>query len=437
MPLAALVAVGVVSGVGALTFGWLAKSYEAGTNTGRLAAIAARGASIPDTLIQMGDTERFEDTLPGYPLLPDGFKAADGWKAKTDDHLLVSRFDPSAGRFIVAVLSEKDGKEVHRYAPDIGAINKRTPEFYAATGMTQRTNATLRMAHPLLTDDGGIIFQTKTPLIAIDACSRLKWVEDSYLYHHSMEEDADGNYWLPGNALKPTRSEVGPDYEDNYAVQVSRDGKLLQALQLEDIFVRNGLGDHIDGRRYTADPLHLNDIQPVLVDGKYWKKGDIFLSMRNNSMVMLVRPSTGKVLWWRTNPWRFQHDVNVIGDGKISVFDNNVYEGRGPMKVKGSNRIVIYDFATDTADVTSQAAFARHDIRTPRQGRGEILPDGDYFIEETDYGRLLRMGPNGDLRWQYIAARPDKSRVQVGWSRHLPAASFGTVVDKLRGMKCV
>ena len=35
------------------------------------------------------------------------------------------------------------------------------------------------------------------------------------------------------------------------------------------------------GAYVGTDPFHINDIQPVLQDGKYWMKGDVFLSLRS------------------------------------------------------------------------------------------------------------------------------------------------------------
>ena len=63
-------------------------------------------------------------------------------------------------------------------------------------------------------------------------------------------------------------------------------------------------------------------MQPVLIDGEYFKKGDLFLNFRHTSMVMLYRPSTND-LWYKQFPWEFQHDVDVLDLNRISVYNNN------------------------------------------------------------------------------------------------------------------
>ena len=61
---------------------------------------------------------------------------------------------------------------------------------------------------------------------------------------------------------------------------------------VSQILIDNGL-EHLvfwgDGDYY--DPIHLNDIEPVRKDGPYWRKGDLFLSLRSPSIVMLLHSS--------------------------------------------------------------------------------------------------------------------------------------------------
>ena len=78
---------------------------------------------------------------------------------------------------------------------------------------------------------------------------------------------------------------------------------------------------------YGDDPIHLNDIEPVNFDSNHWLKGDIFLSIRSLSLIILYRPSTNKVIWYKQGPWRFQHDIDIIDEGTIAIFDNNATLG--------------------------------------------------------------------------------------------------------------
>ena len=71
----------------------------------------------------------------------------------------------------------------------------------------------------------------------------------------------------------------------------------------------------------------------------YWSKGDIFLSVRSLSLIILYRPSTNEVIWYKQGPWRFQH-IDIVDDNTIAIFDNNVTLGWG----EGLSIIIIYIF---------------------------------------------------------------------------------------------
>ena len=174
------------------------------------------------------------------------------------------------------------------------------------------------------TEDGGLIFQSYSPLVKIDACSRLVWINDEDLFHHSIERDDSGMFWVPTDQEPVTIKGVPKKFHDNSIAMVTPDGKLLMNRSVSQILIDNGLAHLLFwGDGSFPDPIHLNDIEPVRKDGPYWRKGDLFLSLRNPSTVMLYRPSTNKVIWHKTGPWSKQHDVDILDDHRISIFNNN------------------------------------------------------------------------------------------------------------------
>ena len=90
---------------------------------------------------------------------------------------------------------------------------------------------------------------------------------------------------------------MGENYSDDAIVKLSAEGNILFEKSVSQIFIENGLKYLLfgHGNSYQNDPIHLNVIQPVNSDGEYWKKGDVFLSLRSQSMVLLYRPSTNKI----------------------------------------------------------------------------------------------------------------------------------------------
>ena len=77
------------------------------------------------------------------------------------------------------------------------------------------------------------------------------------------------------------------------------------------------------------------------------KKGDVFLSLRHQSMIVLYRPFSNEIIWKGTGPFFHQHDVDILDDHRISIFDNNAKILEGGRTVDGYNRVIVYDFNKD------------------------------------------------------------------------------------------
>lgn len=71
------------------------------------------------------------------------------------------------------------------------------------------------------------------------------------------------------------------------------------------------------------DPIHLNQIYPIVNDNGFFKKGLILISLRNLSTIILLDPDTGKVLFHQTGPWMNQHCVVQTKRSSIAVLDNH------------------------------------------------------------------------------------------------------------------
>ena len=57
--------------------------------------------------------------------------------------------------------------------------------------------------------------------------------------------------------------------------------------------------------------------------------------------------------------------------------------------------------------------------RTITSGRSQILPNGDLFIEESNYSRTLYFNADGSLRWTHVNRADNENVYRIGWSRIL------------------
>ena len=115
-----------------------------------------------------------------------------------------------------------------------------------------------------------------------------------------------------------------------------------------------------------------------------------------------------------------QHDVDIINEDEVSIFNNNhkyFYQDRDV--VDGHNEVIIYDFKTGKYSSYLSESLIENDVRTITEGRSEILPSGELFIEESNYGRTLLFNSDGSLQWTHVNRADDDKAYRINWSRIL------------------
>jgi len=372
----------------------------------------------------------------GDLIVEDRFPTLDGFNGTSnseESYLLLSRYDGDLQEGVVELVDLTNFEILHTWNPDIDAFNNLVEQVNEFKYLERDIyNKRSRLVHPKLTSDGGLLFNDDTPLRKIDACSNLIFQNTYDRFHHSIETDIDGNIWVPSRIYPQTLpvEKVGRDireeggFDDDAISKVSSDGDILFEKSVSQIFIDNGMESRLSmvgtSHEFQLDPIHINDIQPVNFDSKYWKKGDVFISLGHQSMVILFRPSTEEILWKHEKNIFHQHDVNIINEEEISIFNNNKkYFYLNKDIVDGHNEVLIYNFETQQVSSYLQKSLVREDVRTPSQGRGEILSNGDLFVEETDYARTLYFNSDGSLRWTHVNRANNENVYGVGWSRIL------------------
>ena len=369
-----------------------------------------------------------------YFFQQDGFN---GTPNSDETYLLLSRYDGDLQEGVVELVDLRNFDILHTWNPDIDAFNDLVEQVDEFKYLNRDGNNKRNMLmHPYLTNRGELLFGWIKPLRKIDACSNLVSQNTHDLFHHSIETDIDANIWVPSHIYPQSLpiKKVGRDiiqdggFYDDAIVKLSPDGKILFEKSLSQIFIDNGLeyllfsvGDsHSQGAgNFDTDPIHLNDIQPVNFDGEFWKKGDVFLSLRHQSMVLLYRPSTNEIIWKGTGPFFHQHDIDILDSHRISIFNNNSKDFVNADVVDGHNEVIIYDFKTNEYSSYLKDSLIENDVRTITEGRSEILTNGDLFVEESNYARTLFFNEDGSLRWTHVNRANDGNVYTVGWSRIL------------------
>ena len=150
--------------------------------------------------------------------------------------------------------------------------------------------------------------------------------------------------------------------------------------------------------------------------------------MRHKSTVFLYRPSTNKVLWLKTGPWLNQHDCDFVGNNRIGIFGNDIVRPYEDL-LYGHNNQYIYDFETKQTTKNYTKMFREGRIITKSEGRSDILINGNLFVEETNYGRILFGDQNGVNA--IFVDRMDKDYVaMLGWSRYYTNEEMKAIFKK-------
>lgn len=296
-------------------------------------------------------------------------------------------------------------------------------------------NVNKRIFNPLLLPNYDIIYSfSGKGMCRIDKNSNIIWKQDSVWAHHSLNLDADGNIWVCSE--EPVYYATGLYkiswrkiyYHDNKITKIdTKTGKILFDKSVTDILRENNLSSYLMKSNNPTDPIHLNDIQPALETTKYYKKDDLFLSLRQFSAIIQYRPLTNKVIRIIEGPFVSQHDVDFMGKNSIVVFNNNWYtvsknaskpapQNTDRLHLGGelSSNIVQYNFDNDSFSIIGDSLFKANNIFSYTESLQEFIDDDTYFVEEQNSGVLWVIRNNKVLYRNVL-----KSKQYEGY-HHLP-----------------
>ena len=134
-------------------------------------------------------------------------------------------------------------------------------------------------------------------------------------------------------------------------------------------------------------------------------------------MVFLYTPSTNKIIWKSQGKTFYQHDVDILDSHRISIFNNNTKSFFTGEKVDSYNEILVYDFETQNYTTHLSESLQKEEVRTITAGLAEVLPSGQLYVEETNYGRILFFDADGSTRWTFYNRADDGMLYALFWSR--------------------
>ena len=327
----------------------------------------------------------------------------------------------------------------------IAIKNLRTGEELKTWHIDRLANPHNRIMHSLMLPDSSIIYSLNgvTGLIKIDKNSERLWKQDTIAHHHAINMGANGTFWA--NTYSKDNGEhiyYGAKFSidgrefpfiDNTITQFDAEtGRILYHKSVTEILVENDLTHLLIKSDSPGDPLHINDVQPVLTDSDHMKVGDVFISSRTSSWIMQYRPSTGEVIELIEGPFMSQHDVDIESDSTIIFFNNGgqTLKGERPDQHRLANDLIVVDeqfsgiqryyLQTGVFERIEQEVFEENQIFSFTESLVDELPNGGYFIEEQN-SSVLWVVKDGEVLYKNILESQHEGHHHLAnWGRLMP-----------------
>ena len=291
-------------------------------------------------------------------------------------------------------LIDIEGKVVHTwqmpYPAQYGRLTERGTLFY--NGKTPETSERFISGKPYKI---GAVME-------VDWNGRMMWEVQHPDHHHDGILLRNGNVLLLCLAqlpreLVPKIKGGMPGTEHNskmygdYLVEMTTEGRIVWEYRT---------WEHLDPEtdRITAiqEPrdewTHGNGLAEL-------PNGDIVVSFRTISTVIIIERKTGTIIWkLGAPPLCGQHAPTPLPNGNLLIFDN------GPHRLDHSmpfSRVIEVEPASKKI-IWEYRERRESDFFSPRISNAQRLPNGNTMICEGDFGRLFEVTAGGELVWEYV-----------------------------------
>jgi Arylsulfotransferase (ASST) len=307
-----------------------------------------------------------------------------------------------------AHLVDLDGRELHQWSVSREAIMpaaaRQARTLFGAIKPQIEAGHLFPNGDLLLIYEQAALAPSDSSLIKLDKDSRILW-KTQVKVHHAVEVVGNRIYALTHAARPPgaePNSLVAPDTEESVSI-LAADGTVLSTHSILDAMANSRTMRLADmaAADATNDRLHANSLD--VLDSETARfipgatAGDVLLSLRNLDMLVVLDPRTDAIVWALRGSWRRQHDVKMLPNGHMLLFDN-----QGGLLSRGQSRVL--EISPDNGAVVW--SFAGPDgapLDSEIRGGAQRLSGGNTLISEATAGRILEVAPDGTVVWEYVS----------------------------------
>jgi hypothetical protein len=239
-------------------------------------------------------------------------------------------------------------------------------------------------------------------VLEVDWQSRVLWEVRHPDHHHDARKLKNGNVLLlcmrplPGDIARrvwgglPGTEAKGDVIYADYLLEMTTAGEAVWEWRS---------WEHLDP---ATHPLTLQDHRAEWTHGNTVAEtadGNILVSFRNISTVVLIERATGKIGWeLGSPPLAQQHDPRPLKNGNVLIFDNGTHRRDHPATF---SRVIEVDPRTSEIvwQYTDQSIF---NFFSPYISGAQRLANGNTLICEGCHGRIFEVTTAGEVVWEYV-----------------------------------
>ena len=239
-------------------------------------------------------------------------------------------------------------------------------------------------------------------VLEADWNGRALWEVRHKDHHHDARKLKNGNVLLL--CLRPLSAEIaarvrgglpgseahGAIYAD-YLIEMTTSGEVVWEWRS---------WEHLDPEAFPITPqdhraewTHGNTVAETA-------EGNIIVSFRNISTVVMIDRATGKIIWrLGPPPLAQQHDPRPLPNGNILIFDNGTHRVDHPATF---SRVIEVDPRTG-AIVWEYADQSLFEFFSPYISGAQRLTNGNTLICEGCHGRIFEVTRERQVVWEYVS----------------------------------
>ena len=241
--------------------------------------------------------------------------------------------------------------------------------------------------------------------------------EYGFVLHHRIKINNGRIFCTVRRNKKITSS--SREVKDEGFVEFNLDGEIKQQFwmseHLDQIAKLTSISSLVGYTSSQDDPFHVNDVELVcgstFTEANRLIDNDVLLSVRNFNTILQIRNDS--VFRVFQGKWNLQHDVDILNDSTLSIFNNNSAGTYVGLCDKFHSSIINYNI--NTGLYNEFILPINHSTRT--EGQVQLLSDGSRVIEVQNHGLIVIYDKDGELIYSsHIRSRDGEYNEMLNWA---------------------